>query len=135
MTTFREDPFLSAAKAAAVKRVEEYVELVKRLGDEDDISRLKRIINDDLEPMPLASGDSFVRQLQILQLLEGSQQQEREIALIIGQWTATADEAIKWYRTEPIPAFSGLTAEALVEQGQARSVRSYLNGIAIGGYA
>ena len=40
-----------------------------------------------------------------------------------------------WYRAEPIPAFGGRTAEALVDQGRASEVRSYLDQVALGGFA
>jgi hypothetical protein len=40
-----------------------------------------------------------------------------------------------WYRAEPIPAFGGRTAEALVKAGEAAAVRDYLDHIAAGGYA
>jgi hypothetical protein len=40
-----------------------------------------------------------------------------------------------WYRTEPLPAFGGWTAEMLVSVGHFAAVGDYLEGIAIGGYA
>ncbi len=40
-----------------------------------------------------------------------------------------------WYRAEPIPAFGGRTAEALVKSGSAGAVRDYVDHLATGGYA
>ena len=40
-----------------------------------------------------------------------------------------------WYRAEPMPAFGGRTAEALVKSGQAGAVRDYVDHLATGGYA
>ena len=44
-------------------------------------------------------------------------------------------QAMAWYRAEPIPAFGGRTAEALVKSGSAAAVRDYLDHLATGGYA
>ena len=38
-------------------------------------------------------------------------------------------------RAEPIPAFGGRTAEALVKSGHAAAVRDYIDHLATGGYA
>jgi hypothetical protein len=40
-----------------------------------------------------------------------------------------------WYRAQPIPAFGGRTAEALVKEGKAAAVRDYLDHVAVGGFA
>jgi hypothetical protein len=40
-----------------------------------------------------------------------------------------------WYRAEPLPAFGGRTAEALVKSGAAGAVRDYVDHLATGGYA
>ena len=42
--------------------------------------------------------------------------------------------AYAWYRSEPLPSFGGLTAEQLVKDGRANSVRRYLDRMMAGGY-
>lgn len=49
--------------------------------------------------------------------------------------TGSAQKARFWYRAEPIPAFGGRTAEALVNEGKAADVRDFLDHIAVGGFA
>ena len=58
-----------------------------------------------------------------------------EIVDLVQGWAGGAAQALAWYRAEPIPAFGGRTAEALVKSGQATAVREYIDHIAIGGYA
>ena len=40
-----------------------------------------------------------------------------------------------WYRAQPIPAFGGRTAEALVKDGKAGDLRDYLDHLAMGVFA
>ena len=58
-----------------------------------------------------------------------------EIINLVQSWAGGAPQAMAWYRAEPIPAFGGRTAEALVKSGQASAVRDYLDHLATGGYA
>jgi uncharacterized protein (DUF2384 family) len=61
-----------------------------------------------------------------------------EMLEIIGRvvdWAGGRERAMAWYRAQPIPAFGGRTAEALVKSGQAGAVRDYLDHIAMGGFA
>ena len=58
-----------------------------------------------------------------------------EIINLVQAWSGGAAQAMAWYRAEPIPAFGGRTAEALVKSGQAASVRDYVDHLATGGYA
>ena len=53
----------------------------------------------------------------------------------IGGWAGGGAQAMSWYRAEPIPAFGGRTAEALVKSGDAAALRDYLDHIAMGGFA
>ena len=67
-----------------------------------------------------------------------SQQRLREMIEIIDrvtEWAGGRDFAAAWYRSQPIAAFGGQTAEALVKAGRANVLREYLDGIAIGGFA
>ena len=43
---------------------------------------------------------------------------------------AGRQQAMSWYRAQPIPAFGGRTAEALVKEGRAADVRDYLDHVA-----
>jgi Protein of unknown function (DUF2384) len=58
-----------------------------------------------------------------------------EIINLVQAWAGGAAQAMAWYRAEPIPAFGGRTAEALVKSGQATAVREYVDHLATGGYA
>lgn len=61
-----------------------------------------------------------------------------EMLEIIGRvrdWAGGEAQAMAWYRSHPIPALDGRTAEALVKDGQAHAVREYLDVFALGGFA
>jgi hypothetical protein len=58
-----------------------------------------------------------------------------EIINLVQGWAGGATQAMAWYRAEPIPAFGGRTAEALVKSGNAAAVRDYVDHLATGGYA
>ena len=58
-----------------------------------------------------------------------------EIINLVQGWAGGAAQAMAWYRAEPIPAFGGRTAEALVKSGAATAVRDYVDHLATGGYA
>ena len=71
--------------------------------------------------------DAVATQARVLELLE-----------IIGRiesWAGGAPSAMAWYRAQPIPAFGGRTAEAMVKAGDATAVWRYLDHIAVGGFA
>jgi len=58
-----------------------------------------------------------------------------EIVGRIADWAGGERQALAWYRAEPIAAFGGRTAEALVKDGRAGAVRDYLDHVATGGFA
>jgi hypothetical protein len=58
-----------------------------------------------------------------------------EILSRISAWAGGEAQAMAWYRSQPIAAFGGRTAEALVKSGEAADVRDYLDHIAQGGFA
>lgn len=58
-----------------------------------------------------------------------------EIVSRIADWAGGRDQAMAWYRAQPIPAFGGRTAESLVKDGKAGDVRDYLDHVALGGFA
>ncbi len=62
----------------------------------------------------------------------------REVAETINRilpWCGSVQQAFAWYRSQPIPAFGDQTAEDLVRSGRSEHLKSYLAGIAVGGYA
>jgi hypothetical protein len=67
-----------------------------------------------------------------------TQNRLKEMLEIVGRvadWAGGKDQAMAWYRAEPIPAFGGRTAESLVKDGKAVAVRDYLDHVALGGFA
>jgi Protein of unknown function (DUF2384) len=58
-----------------------------------------------------------------------------EIISRVSAWAGGRDQAMAWYRAEPLPAFGGRTAESLVKDGKAAVVRDYLDALAMGGFA
>jgi hypothetical protein len=67
-----------------------------------------------------------------------TQSRVREMLEILGrvaEWAGGKDQAMAWYRAEPLPAFGGRTAEFLVKEGKAAAVRDYLDHVAVGGFA
>jgi hypothetical protein len=58
-----------------------------------------------------------------------------EIVSRVSAWAGGKDQAMAWYRAQPIEAFGDRTAEALVKSGQAAAVRDYLDHLALGGFA
>jgi hypothetical protein len=58
-----------------------------------------------------------------------------EIVARVAPWAGGTQQALAWYRATPIPALGDQTAEAMVKAGHAAAVRTYLDGIAAGGYA
>ncbi|MBL0373612.1 DUF2384 domain-containing protein [Rhizobium sp. KVB221] len=67
-----------------------------------------------------------------------TQSRLREMLEIIGrvaEWAGGKEQAMAWYRAQPMPAFAGRTAEALVKEGKAGAVRDYLDHMALGGFA
>ena len=50
-------------------------------------------------------------------------------------WSGGQTQAMAWYRSQPIAALDGRTAEALVKTGKAGAVRDYLDHLALGGFA
>ncbi|HEY7245449.1 MAG TPA: antitoxin Xre/MbcA/ParS toxin-binding domain-containing protein [Xanthobacteraceae bacterium] len=58
-----------------------------------------------------------------------------EIVSRISGWAGGKDQAMAWYRAQPIAAFGNRTAEALVKSGEAAALRDYLDHLAMGGYA
>ena len=67
-----------------------------------------------------------------------TQSRLKEMVEVVGRVTAWAGgikQAMAWYRAEPIASFGGRTAEFLVKEGKSEAVRSYLDRVALGGFA
>ncbi|WP_446812227.1 antitoxin Xre/MbcA/ParS toxin-binding domain-containing protein (plasmid) [Methylomonas sp. 2BW1-5-20] len=58
-----------------------------------------------------------------------------EIINRVAEWSGGVGRAFAWFRSQPIPSFGDKTAEDLVKEGRADSVKAYLARIADGGYA
>jgi len=58
-----------------------------------------------------------------------------EIVALVREFAGGDTQALSWYRSQPIPALDGRTAEALVKSGEAGAVRDYLDHLALGGFA
>lgn len=66
---------------------------------------------------------------------QGRLREMLEIISRVTDWAGGKDQAMAWYRAQPLPAFGGRTAEALVKDGKAAAVRDYLDHMAVGGFA
>ena len=67
-----------------------------------------------------------------------TQSRVREMLEIVGRvsnWAGGKEQAMAWYRAQPIAAFGDRTAESLVKSGEAGALRDYLDHIAMGGFA
>ena len=66
---------------------------------------------------------------------QGRLREMLEIISRVAEWAGGKEQAMAWYRAQPLPAFGGRTAEALVKDGKAGAVRDYLDHMAVGGFA
>jgi uncharacterized protein (DUF2384 family) len=58
-----------------------------------------------------------------------------EIISRIFDWAGGKNQAMAWYRAQPIAALGGRTAESLVKAGDAAMLRDYLDRLALGNFA
>ena len=58
-----------------------------------------------------------------------------EVIVRVMPWAGGQQQAMAWYRAQPIPAFGDRTAESLVKEGKASVVRDYLDFAALGNFA
>jgi hypothetical protein len=106
------------------------------LVEPDRLSSALRVTKGELAAAAGLSRDavSKTRRLQA----PATQARLREVAEIINRilpWCGSVPQAFAWYRSQPIPAFGDQTAEDLVRAGRSEHLKSYLAGIAAGGYA
>lgn len=66
---------------------------------------------------------------------QGRLREMLEIISRVSDWAGGKEQAMAWYRAQPLPAFGGRTAEALVKDGKAGALRDYLDHMAVGGFA
>jgi len=66
---------------------------------------------------------------------QGRLREMLEIISRVSEWAGGKEQAMAWYRAQPLPAFGGRTAESLVKEGKATAVRDYLDHMALGGFA
>lgn len=66
---------------------------------------------------------------------QGRLREMLEIISRVSEWAGGKEQAMAWYRAQPLPAFGGRTAEALVKEGKAAALRDYLDHMALGGFA
>lgn len=66
---------------------------------------------------------------------QGRLREMLEIISRVTEWAGGKEQAMAWYRAQPLPAFGGRTAEGLVKEGKAAAVRDYLDHMAVGGFA
>lgn len=66
---------------------------------------------------------------------QGRLREMLEIISRVADWAGGKEQAMAWYRAQPLPAFGGRTAEALVKDGKAAALRDYLDHMALGGFA
>lgn len=58
-----------------------------------------------------------------------------EIISRVSSWAGGKEQAMAWYRAQPIAAFGDRTPESLVKSGKAGALRDYLDHLALGGFA
>ncbi|MER8555108.1 DUF2384 domain-containing protein [Mesorhizobium sp. M1217] len=66
---------------------------------------------------------------------QGRLREMLEIISRVTDWAGGKEQAMAWYRAQPLPAFGERTAEALVKDGKAAAIRDYLDHMALGGFA
>ena len=66
---------------------------------------------------------------------QGRLREMLEIISRVSEWAGGKEQAMAWYRAQPIAAFGGRTAESRVKDGKAAAVRDYLDHVALGGFA
>lgn len=75
------------------------------------------------------------RRDRLLAQRQANQALAREIIEQIEPWAGSGEAAWAWYRSFPIAALGGQTAEQLVAQGRKEEVLAYLDHSDQGGYA
>ena len=106
------------------------------LVEPDQLSQVLRVTKGELAAASGLSRDAVSKTRR--RQAPATQLRLREVAEIINRilpWCGSVPQAFAWYRSQPIPAFGDQTAEELVRAGRSEHLKSYLAGIAVGGYA
>jgi len=102
----------------------------------DQLSKALRVTKGELAAASGLSRDAVSKTRRLH--APATQARLREVTEIINRilpWCGSVPQAFAWYRSQPIPAFGDQTAEDLVRTGRSEHLKSYLAGIAVGGYA
>lgn len=102
----------------------------------DRLSRLLHITRAELAVASGLSRDAVSKSARVGS--PATQARLRDLVEIINRvrgWAGSPQQAFAWYRSQPLPSFGDQTAEALVKQGRAEAVKTYLDRIAVGGHA
>lgn len=113
-------------------------EVISRDGwvEPDRLSGVLRVTKGELAAASGLSRDAVSKTTRLR--APATQARLREVAEIINRilpWCGSVPQAFAWYRSQPIPAFGDQTAEDVIRAGRAEHLKSYLAGIATGGYA
>ena len=101
----------------------------------DQLAGVLRVTKSELAVASGLSRDAVSKTLRLR--APATQARLREVAEIINRilpWCGSVPQAFAWYRSQPLPAFGDQTAR-MVRAGRVEHLRSFLAGIAIGGYA
>ena len=137
-----------AKRPSAAKRSPDVKDLVRRgslieaLMDDSGVVVVDRLVDrlgmskQQFGAMIGVSGETLQKKARA----EAPKTQERvkeavEIIDRVQGWAGGELQAAAWYKSQPIPAFGGRTAESLVKSGQAGALRDYLDHLALGGFA
>jgi hypothetical protein len=113
-------------------------EVISRKGliEPDRLSEVLRVTKGELAAASGLSRDAISKTPRLR--APATQARLREVVEIINRilpWCGSVPQAFAWYRSQPLPAFGDQTAEDLVRAGRVEHLRSFLAGIAVGGYA
>ena len=142
----RARPSLGKRKTHRLKRlassVEQHGSMLRRFFNRDGTVRLERVTSDFrmskgqlAETVGLAPEALYKANRAKAPKTQSRMIEMLEIVNRLAAWAGGKEQAMAWYRAEPIPALGDRTAESLVKSGQAATVRDYLDVIATGGFA
>lgn len=128
---------MSAATKALADAVSNWSQFLKNGGvDPLKISRDLGITKSDLAETLGLPADALVRDERIrADKTQARLSELLEILTRVEPWSGGLRSAFAWYRSQGIPALGDATAESMVKTNRAALVRTYLDGVAAGGFA
>lgn len=118
--------FVSRTSVSTKNAVREVVSVFDRLGmNRQDLAETTGIATTTLQRKDRLQSASATKRLN----------EVAEIIHRVSDWAGGERQALAWYRSQPIPAFGGRTAESIVKSGKAAALRDYLDHLAMGGFA